>query len=57
MVLHWARALTLGPQQSFLPLVWPSCGTDPFGWQEKAGPLTVQPVLGQLEFSKKPPPS
>lgn len=40
IVLHGARDLTLGPQQCFLPQVWPSWGTDPFGWKEEAGLLT-----------------
>lgn len=39
--LHWVRVLTLGPQQSFLPQVWPSWGTDPFGWKEEAGLWTL----------------
>lgn len=39
-MLHWAGDLTPGPQLSFLPQVWPSWGTDPFGWKEEAGLLT-----------------
>ena len=37
ILLRWVGVLTLGPQRSFLPQVWPSWGTDPFGWKEGAG--------------------
>lgn len=36
IVFHWVRILTLGPQWCFLSQVWPSWGTDPFGWKEGA---------------------
>lgn len=51
ILLHWAGVLTLRPRRSFLPQVWPSWGTDPFGWKEGLGFRLMRSVLRLAEFA------